>query len=401
MTSEFIDSLTNAESIRLFGVEKIRSKLFVELIKDFEGQQRIVQRSLALLNIGQGVIFQSGLYLCQLLAVKKILNKTASVADLILIANLLNQLAMPLNFTGVIYQEARNALQDLKALDDLVKGQLFTEPKEDLPCDDQTRLLLASANKIIFDNVTYHYKARHDSDKLSGVSNISLSIDEGEFSAVVGPSGGGKSTLIKLLFRLMSPDSGRILIGGQDINTIPLRDWRRYMGIVPQDTPLFNDTILNNITMGEDGISKKKVYEALSAAKLDDFISRLPNGIDTVVGERGASLSGGERQRLALSRCLSRDANILVFDEATSNLDVQTEKDIMRCVDKMDNLTRLIIAHRLSSIKNADKIIIMDHGNVREIGDHVSLLSDPTTMYSSLWTTQSKELSSTTTNTDI
>eukprot|EP00915_Cephaloidophora_sp_WS-2016_P003330 GHVH01004464.1.p1 GENE.GHVH01004464.1~~GHVH01004464.1.p1 ORF type:complete len:645 (+),score=71.57 GHVH01004464.1:23-1957(+) len=396
--SEFIDSLTNAEPIRLFGAESIRSSKYVKLAERFELAQKDVFTSLAVLNFLQGFIFNLGVYLCQILAINHILGQRSTISDLILATNLLQQLSVPLNFTGNIYRDAKNAMLDLKALDRLTSGTLFldstTTPHNNL-CEEEVDALLAIPQPIVFENVSFAYTSRGGGSTIKGpivLNNVSLEIDAKEFCAIVGRSGSGKSTMLKLVYRLMKPDSGRILLGSTPIDEIPIQRWRQYLGIVPQDIPLFNDTIRNNVTMGDDSISDERVEEAVAVSSLSQLMVKLPHGLDTETGERGLALSGGERQRIALSRCLVRDPKVVIFDEATSSLDVQTEREIMDCAtsERLSDVTRLVVAHRLSSIKNADRIVVMGDGSILEQGNHAKLLEKKSGIYSTLWNEQIK-----------
>jgi ABC-type transport system involved in Fe-S cluster assembly fused permease/ATPase subunit len=338
------------------------------------------QSTMSMLNFGQAAIIAIGVTGIMLLAAQGVIDEELTLGDLVLINTMMLQLFLPLNFLGIIYRSLKYALADM---DMVIK--LLQRPVEISDRSDAGPLRIERAS-IEFRDVGFHY----DEDRRI-LDGISFKLEDGEKLAIVGPSGAGKSTIARLLFRFYDIQEGQILISGQDISGVTQQSLREAIGIVPQDTVLFNDTILYNIQYARPGASFAAGREAARLADIDDFIERLPQGYDTVVGERGLKLSGGEKQRVAIARVLLKDPAILVFDEATSSLDSQSEKNILGALTRIShNKTTLVIAHRLSTVIDADRIIVLEQGRVREQGDHESLV-EADGLYASLWRMQQKK----------
>ena len=359
-----IDSLINYETVKYFGNEEHEKDRYNRALLGYEEAAIKSQASLSLLNIGQGVIIGLGLTSVMLLASYQVEAKTMSVGDFVLVNTYLFQLYMPLNFLGFVYRQIKQSFVDMEKM----YGLLATHREvEDRPGARDLQVRRAS---LEFQSVCFSY-----SKDRPILKNLNFSVAPGETLAVVGPSGSGKSTLARLLYRFYDLDSGAIRIDGQDIREITQASLRQSIGIVPQDTVLFNDSIAYNIEYGRVGASKKEVEEAARLSKIHDFISSLPDGYGTSVGERGLKLSGGEKQRVAIARTFLKNPPILVLDEATSALDSKTESEIqdsIRAVSK--KRTSLVIAHRLSTIIDAHQIIVLKGGEILERGTHDDLL---------------------------
>ena len=378
-STKMIDSLLNFETVKYFNNENHEFKRLDESLEKYENAANKNRTSLSLLNISQTFVIMIGITLMLVLTVFGIQNKTITVGGFVVINAYMLQLYQPLNFLGTIYREIRQSLVDME--------NMFNLLKEKNNIDDSGSEHLKNNNaEIIFNNIFFGYE-----NKRTIIKNISFSIPEGKSLAIVGPTGAGKSTISKLLFRFYDPDSGEILINKKNIKKYKQNSLRQMIGVVPQDTVLFNDTIFYNISYGLIDSSEEDVINAAKIAGIHDFIESIPNKYNTIVGERGLKLSGGEKQRVAIARAVLKNPSILFFDEATSALDTNTEKEINKNLNKISQgKTTLIIAHRLSTVSNADKIIVIDKGNIIEEGDHSSLLNK-NGLYALMWNKQKHE----------
>ncbi|MFD2251754.1 ATP-binding cassette subfamily B protein [Pseudochelatococcus lubricantis] len=372
-----IDSLLNYETVKYFGAERREAERYDVSLARYEGASVDTYVSLAYLNGGQAVIFSLGLAAVMVMTVYDVRAGTATVGDFVMVNAMLMQLYLPLNFMGMLYREIRQALIDI--------GEMFTILSRDPEVRDRPDAppLDAEAGELRFEDVRFAYTPERPI-----LRGVSFTVPAGNTVAVVGPSGAGKSTLSRLIFRFYEPQSGRILIDGQDIAAVRQESLREAVGMVPQDTVLFNDTIGYNIRYGRPDASDAEVAEAARLAQIDNFIRSLPQGYDTQVGERGLKLSGGEKQRVAIARTILKSPRILVLDEATSALDSFTEREIQQALDKIsEDRTTLVIAHRLSTIVNADEILVLDKGEIVERGAHAQLLARGG-VYAALWNRQ-------------
>lgn len=378
--SRAIDSLLNYETVKYFNNEAWEAQRYDTQMQRWEGAQVKTQISLSFLNMGQALIISSGVALMMWRAAVGVANGSMSVGDIVLVNAFLIQLYIPLNFLGVLYREIRQSLTDIERLFSL-KGQHLEI--QDTP-DAST--LAATKCSVRFEDVHFSYDGQREI-----LHGVSFAIPAGTSLAVVGHSGSGKSTLARLLYRFYEVGAGRILINGIDIRLLTQASLRAAIGIVPQDTVLFNDTIFYNIQYGRPTATHEEVLAAATAAQLDGFIKRLPQGYDTQVGERGLKLSGGEKQRVAIARALLKNPPILIFDEATSALDSRTEQAIQAELDlAAQGRTSLIIAHRLSTVMKADSIIVLDQGSIAESGTHSALLAQGG-LYAQMWALQQQE----------
>ena len=375
-----VDSVINYETVKYFNKESFECRRYADLLEDWEQVAVKSQTTMSVLNFGQGFIIALGVSLVMLFAAHGVINGSLSLGDLILINTMMLQLFMPLNTLGIVYRAVRYALVDM----DLILKLLAREPEVK---DGTTAIAMPEqAKEIVFENVSFGYQPER-----VVVKNVSFTVPAGNKVAVVGPSGSGKSTLVRLLFRFYDINSGRILIGGKDLRTYKQHSLRSRIGIVPQDTVLFNRSLHANILYGcSKNMEQADVVRISELVGLHDFISALPKGYDTVVGERGLKLSGGERQKIAIARALLKEPSILIFDEATSSLDSHSEKTILRLLDKIAaGITTLVIAHRLSTVVDADTILVMRKARIVERGTHAELL-DKAGLYASLWHLQQK-----------
>ncbi len=379
-TTRAVDSLLNFETVKYFNNEQYEANRYDVGLADWESARRKNRLSLFALNGGQALIIAIAMTSMLALAAIEVANGNMTIGDFVLVNAFTMQIFMPLNFLGFVYREIRGSLTNIENLFTLLDKQ----PK--IVDAENSQALKVSEGKVEFKAVKFRYH-----EKRSIINDISFVIQPGTKTAVVGESGAGKSTLVKLLFRFYDIDDGQILIDGQNICSVSQDSLRSNIGIVPQDTVLFNDTLYENIKYGNPSASDKDIEQAIELAHLDDFISRLPDGVQTQVGERGLKLSGGEKQRVAIARTILKRPAIMVFDEATSSLDSQSERAILRALRKIsDGHTSLVIAHRLSTIIDADSIIVMDQGKIVEEGTHRELLAKGAS-YATLWKAQQEE----------
>jgi ATP-binding cassette subfamily B protein len=359
-----IDSLLNYETVKYFGNEDHEARRYDQALQSYERAAVKSQTSLSLLNIGQAAIIAVGLTVVMAMAARGIAAHTMTVGDFVLVNTYMLQLYLPLNFFGFVYREVKQALADMETLFDLltVDREIADSPG--------AAPLIVTGGTVAFENVAFGYDPRRPILK-----GISFTVPAGHTVAIVGPSGAGKSTLSRLLFRFYDVGGGRITIDGQDIRTVTQASLRAALGIVPQDTVLFNDTILYNIAYGRPAAPRAEIEQAAGLARIHGFVAALPDGYDTMVGERGLKLSGGEKQRVAIARTILKSPAILLFDEATSALDTHTEREIQANLSEVSRgRTTLVIAHRLSTVIDADEIIVLDQGRIVERGHHADLL---------------------------
>lgn len=379
-----VDTLINYEAVKYFNNEKFEVNRYDKAMKKYEDASIKVTTSLAFLNSGQNIIFSSALAAMMYMAANGVAAGQLTVGDLVMVNQLVFQLSVPLNFLGSVYRELRQSLLDMETLFNLQKVNVtvkeVTNPRP---------LALTRGGEIRFENVTFGYL--NDRQILR---NLSLTIPAGKKVAIVGPSGCGKSTILRLLFRFYDAQSGKILIDGQDVRDISLDSLRQSIGVVPQDTPLFNNTIEHNIRYGRLEASFEEVKQAAQRAKIADLIERLPAGWNTMVGERGMMISGGEKQRLAVARLILKDPPLLFFDEATSALDTYTEQTLLQNINsilKEKRRTSVFVAHRLRTIFDSDIIFVLKEGQVVEQGTHAELLA-MNGVYADLWSAQEVSL---------
>src|ERR1700754_73577 len=372
-----IDSLLNYETVKYFGAEEREARRYDHSMERYEEASIRTYTSLAVLNAGQAAIFTAGLTATMLLCAFAIRNGTHTVGDFVMINAMMIQLFVPLNFMGFVYREIRQAVIDIEKMFDVL-----ARPPEIKDAPGAKPLAVTSGN-VRFDDVRFSYDPERPILK-----GLSFEVPAGKTVAIVGPSGAGKSTISRLLFRLFDVSAGKILIDGQDIRKVTQSSLRASIGMVPQDTVLFNDTIRYNIRYGRWDATDAEVEEAARLAQIDNFIRMSPKGYETQVGERGLKLSGGEKQRVAIARTVLKAPPILLLDEATSALDSHTEHEIQEALERVSrNRTTLVIAHRLSTIVGADEIIVLDKGEIVERGTHAGLLAKKG-LYASMWNRQ-------------
>ena len=372
-----LDALINYETVKHFNNEQIEEERFDEAMSGYEKASSKVLTSLAFLNFGQTAIFTIGLTICMLMSGIEVSKGNQTIGDFVLVNALLMQLSIPLNFFGFIYREISQGMIDLRSLFSVLK----IEPE----IKDKKNAIEMSFDKtdIEFKNVSFSYD-----NKRNVLNKINFKISSGSSLAIVGPTGAGKSTISRLLFRFYDVSSGSILVNGKDVRDITQVSLRKNIGVVPQDTVLFNDTIYYNLSYGKINADEKEIWEVARRAKLSELIKTLPDGMSTVVGERGLKLSGGEKQRVAIARTLLKNPPILILDEATSSLDTLTEKEIKVSLNNLaKKRTSIIIAHRLSTIVDADKILVFEKGKIIEQGTHIQLLKKKG-LYADMWNTQ-------------
>jgi ATP-binding cassette subfamily B protein len=380
-STKAVDSLLNYETVKYFNAELIEADRFNKAMKLYEDSAVKARASLSIVNIGQGGIIALGLFLIMGMAGEDIAKGNMSIGDFVVVNTFLLQLYLPLNFLGFVYREIRQSLLDM--------GRMFALVDEipDIVDKENAKKLKVVHGKVSFKNVNFWFGKRQI------LKNLSFEIGPGKKVAIVGPTGAGKSTISKLLFRFYDPSSGNIYIDDQCIMGLTQSSLRSNIGVVPQDTVLFNDTIKYNISYSKPDSSLKEINKAAKLSSIDKFIKNLELGYDTIVGERGLKLSGGEKQRVAIARALLKNPKIFIFDEATSALDTKTEKSIEKSLKKLsNNNTTLVIAHRLSTVIDADKIIVLDNGQVKEEGSHSELL-DKNGLYAEMWQRQQELLS--------
>ncbi|WP_429120948.1 ABCB family ABC transporter ATP-binding protein/permease [Ensifer sp. 4252] len=372
-----IDSLLNFETVKYFGNEEMEAKRFDRSMERYEKAATQVWTSLGWLNFGQAMIFGAGTAVMMIMSALAVQRGEQTLGDFVFINAMLIQLAIPLNFIGFVYREIRQGLTDIEHMFDLldVEAEVVDRP-------DARQLAIANG-AIAFKDVHFAYDAARPILK-----GISFEVPAGKTVAVVGPSGAGKSTLSRLLYRFYDVQQGTITIDGQDVRHVTQKSLRAVIGMVPQDTVLFNDTIAYNIRYGRVSASEEEVVAAAEAAQIATFIQSLPEGFQAMVGERGLKLSGGEKQRVAIARTILKAPPILILDEATSALDTRTEQEIQSALDVVSrNRTTLVIAHRLSTVINADEIIVLKDGVIAERGTHGELI-DRDGLYASMWSRQ-------------
>ena len=376
-STKAIDSLLNYETVKYFGNEEYEARRYDEGLQRFESAAVKSQTSLSLLNTGQSLIIATAVTLILWRATQGVIDGQMSLGDLVLVNAFMIQLYIPLNFLGVIYREIKQSLADMERLFSLL------EQNREIADAPAAKPLLTHGAQVRFSHVEFHYEA-----KRKILFDVDFTIAAGTTTAVVGHSGAGKSTLSRLLFRFYEVSGGAITIDGQDLREITQESLRRAIGIVPQDTVLFNDTIEYNIGYGKPGAGKDEIVAAAKAASIHDFIESLPDGYASMVGERGLKLSGGEKQRVAIARTLLKNPAILIFDEATSALDSKAEQAIQSQLKEIArNRTTLVIAHRLSTVADAQQILVLDHGRIVERGTHLSLLAADG-LYAQMWQRQ-------------
>ncbi len=375
-----IDSLLNFETVRYFANEDYEVDRFDGRLARYEKAAVRSQVSLAFLNTGQGFIVALGLVIVMAMAANGVVNGSMTIGDFVLVNAFLIQLYMPLNLLGMVYREVKQSLADMEKMFGLLDRDLEVE---DTPGAPELRF---EGGCIRFDDVQFGYDARR-----AVLAGISFEVPAGRTVAVVGSSGGGKSTLTRLLFRFFDVGAGAISIDGQDIRQVTQKSLRRHLGVVPQDVVLFNDTLEHNIRYGDLAADNAALDRAIDQAQLRGLIESLPDGLKTMVGERGLKLSGGEKQRVAIARMMLKDPGIMIFDEATSALDTATEREIQRALKTVSQgRTTLIIAHRLSTVVEADEIIVLDGGRIAERGNHPTLLARQG-LYAAMWQRQQAE----------
>ena len=375
--SKAVDSLLNFETVKYFGNEGLEARRFGQSMARYEAAAIKVWTSLAWLNVGQAIIMGIGMAFCMIMSANAVMAGEQTLGDFVMINALLIQLSIPMNFIGFIYRELRQGFADLEEMFSLlVVEQEVTDKPDAKPID-------ISKGEIEFRDVGFHYD-----EERKILNGISFKVPAGKTVAIVGPSGAGKSTISRLMFRFYDVTKGAVLIDGQDIRDVQQDTLRQQIGMVPQDTVLFNETIAYNIRYGRPTANDDEVEQAAEMAQIGEFIRTLPEGFKAEVGERGLKLSGGEKQRVAIARTLLKAPPILILDEATSALDTQTEREIQAALDEVSrNRTTIVIAHRLSTVVAADEILVLQAGNIIERGKHADLLAQEG-LYAEMWDRQ-------------
>jgi len=378
--TEAVDSLLNYETVKYFGNEDYELRRYDDSLREWETAAVQSQTSLSVLNTGQAAIIAAGVTSIMLLAAQGVVDGSMTIGDLVLVNAFLLQMFIPLNFLGIVYSQLKHSIADMQLM-----FEVLEQPPEIVDRPGARDLEPGNA-AVRFENVSFAYDPERPI-----LHDVSFSIAPGKKVAVVGPSGAGKSTLARLLFRFYDIPQGRILINDQDISEVTQDSLRRAIGIVPQDTVLFNDTLYYNIAYARPDASRAEIEQAARLANIHSFIASLPEGYDTVVGERGLKLSGGEKQRVAIARAVLKNPPVLVFDEATSSLDSHSEQSILDALREVaEHHTTLVIAHRLSTIVDADQILVMQNGRITETGVHQALL-EKNGAYARLWRLQQEE----------
>jgi ATP-binding cassette, subfamily B, heavy metal transporter len=376
-----IDSLLNFETVKYFGNEKYESELYDGQLEHWEEARLKNRYSLFALNSGQALIIAISMTSMMILAASEVVSGVMTIGDLVLINAYMIQLFIPLNFLGFVYREIKNSMANIEQMFRLMETNPGVSDAEG------ATELQADGGGIKFENVSFGYK-----ENRTILKDVSFEVPAGKKIAIVGPSGSGKSTIARLLFRFYDVDSGRVFINGQPIDQVTQESLRKAIGVVPQDTVLFNDSIRYNIGYGNTEAGQEEIEAAAKLANLEQFIQQLPEGYDTVVGERGLKLSGGEKQRIAIARTLLKNPVIMVFDEATSSLDSTAEQTILGALSRAaEDHTTLAIAHRLSTIIDADEILVLDRGEIVERGSHRELLAK-NGLYAELWQNQQEQI---------
>ena len=378
-STKAIDSLLNYETVKYFNAEIVEAERFDAAMKLYEDSAVKARASLSIVNIGQGGIIALGLFIIMGMAGEDIASEKMSIGDFVVVNTFLLQLYLPLNFLGFVYREIRQSLLDM--------GRMFAlvDEKPDIIDKQKAYNLNVHSGKIEFKNISFSYGNR----KI--LKDLSFIVNPGHKVAIVGPTGAGKSTISKLIFRFYDPSSGNIFIDDQCLRDVTQSSLRSNIGVVPQDTVMFNDTIKYNISYSKPGSSMTEIENVAKLSSIDKFIADLELGYETVVGERGLKLSGGEKQRVAIARALLKNPKIFIFDEATSALDTKTEKLIEKSLKKLSNKnTTLVIAHRLSTVIDANKIIVLEKGKIAEQGTHKELLQK-NGLYAEMWMRQQEQ----------
>ena len=376
-TSRAVDSFLNYETVKYFNAESLEAQRFDQELGGLEGARRKNRFSLFTLNSGQALIIASAQGAMLAMAAFEVRAGSMSVGDFVLVNQFMIQLFLPLSFLGFLYREIKSSLANIERLFALLNLNSSVRDKAD------ALLLKAAVRSIVLDEVSFSYEAARPI-----LQNVSFAVSEGETVAIVGPSGAGKSTLLKLLMRFYDPDSGSITFNQQDLRDLTQDSVRQTVAVVPQDCVLFNDSLLENLRYGDPDASDADIAEALRIAHLSDFVADLPEGLETMVGERGLKLSGGEKQRVGIARAVLKSASLVIFDEATSSLDLQSEQVVLAALRELaQRRTTLLVTHRLTTVVDADRILVLDKGRLVEQGRHEALLALGG-VYASLWHSQ-------------